>query len=353
MNFETLQEAKDFCEDNAKFLLVEGEMSEICIKYIRSNGYSSYFMYNFDFDVNSKDKNIEITDEWEETEFEYLDNHAWVAPYWKKAKKVNERSYCAGDVLRVSFAHSPLSVISLIGFSSLVFAAVLILLSVTFYNVNEYMSNFSGIANTMIFIQAALVLLGLVSIIVPYVKSFKIIKQHQKNFNEIDWKETMKHRHKYAWGTVAFLFASVLTCVGLIIMTDMISFTNQKGFTAVRRSLIILIIIHAIRLLVFLGGKAWVYVRMAKIVNHLFGEAEWEEFKKWLKTNDSIWEFRTNVEFFVIPHEVSLPYVTDEKTIANQIIDSTDTVELKVFARRAKRNYRVALKKHWSIMEVK
>ncbi len=83
-------------------------------------------------------------------------------------------------------AHSPIFVIVLVALSACVFTSAIILLSIIFYNVNQYMQNYTGVANTMIIIQAFVVLLGLASVTFPYIKMLKVIKAHQRNFNEVD-----------------------------------------------------------------------------------------------------------------------------------------------------------------------
>lgn len=45
--FNSLYEAKLFCEDSARSFLADGKTTAVCIKYKRISGFASYIMYDY------------------------------------------------------------------------------------------------------------------------------------------------------------------------------------------------------------------------------------------------------------------------------------------------------------------
>ena len=350
-SFETLDEAKSFCEIHIRSMLVEKEISALCVKYKRLDGFSSYIMYDFMWNEDNNDKYV--ANEYEETEFEFLDSHIWYKPYWKKAKIVDERSYCAGDVLRASMAKNPLVTIGYLFFSVLIFLSMIAGMGITFYLVNEYVIGPKWISNTLLLFMLVSLVIGMVLLMRPRIMLMKNIKSHERNFNEVDWKELFNKRKIFDYLYILFMLLTLLLTMGLLIHLNMASFSGNSTYDELRKTITAMMIIGAIKIFLFAFGRIYMFYKITKFVKHLFAISEYPIFKDWLKTTDPIWEFRTYEDFFIIPNEYSLEFVNREKIIVEHMIKSSDTQEIRVFGKRAVEHYKHSRKKHLDILRGK
>lgn len=346
--FNSLNEAKTFAEVHVRSMLAENEVTALCVRYKRLDGFSSYLMYDFLWNENTEDAHV--ANEYEETEFEYLDGHTWYYPHWKKAKKVDERSYCAGDILRAAIARSPLVNYFVVLASIVMFFALLMGLVEVFYIFNEYLISSRWYVNLLLVLALASMVIGLIFMIKPYIKLAKIIKRHERDFNEVDWKEVFKENRKQAALTSVAILSTLVTTLTLLLVSHFEVFSDFSKESLVKKILVGSVIVHSSRLFVLLATRLFIYYKISKLVKHLFATSEWNQFKKWLKTTDPIWEFRTSADFFIIPHEYSFEFVKKEKILVDSLIKVSDTDEIKNYANKAIKHYKTAVKKHFAIL---
>lgn len=346
--FTSLNEAKTFAEVHVRSMLAENEVTALCVRYKRLDGFSSYLMYDFLWNESKSD--AQIANEYEETEFEYLDGHTWYYPHWKKAKKVDERSYCAGDILRASMARSPLANFLIVFASITLFITLLMGLVEIFYIFNEYLTSARWYVNLLLVLTLASMVVGLIFMIKPYIKLTRIVKRHERDFNEVDWKEIFKENKKHALLTSLATLLTLALTLTMLLVSHFEVFSDKSKESLVRKILVGSVIVHSIRLFLLIATRLFIYYKISKLVKHLFATSEWSQFKQWLKTTDPIWEFRTNADFFIVPHEYSFEFVKKEKILVDELIKVSDTDEIKNYAKKAIKHYKAAVKKHFAIL---
>lgn len=354
--FKSFDKAFEFVKKNMINLLNTDEISSVALQYERFDKRASYVIWEKTIDSDDVTHIIEF----EESAYDFVETHDLFFPKNITNKMINESYYSFHDFARVKVLSSDR--MSKLGFFSYIVITILAFLSFFFgmhatnltaesndtFNLSEKVRLSVAISFTTV-----LMIVGIASAVLFSRVPVYWLRKKSDSIEEINWRKINVQRNILSIITIS-LNLLVIISSGYIFnelsVEDVFDNPHTElyafGITFVFAFLASISVAIAISLIALIN---FLYFR--KNVYKYFEEQEVEELRKWLKFKPAKVAYKTDKNYFILPHADTYEVAARRREDYIQMRNSITYDELKEYKYRALRHYDNSVVKYYGSPE--